>query len=467
MSFQLIDNLPPPIQKKYDYRIEFESISLVELVLGNFPIGVWSNKNLRWLVSVGKNGVFEYAIYCRLMRGLEHVILDKSERREWIMKHMITSFCSARTEKLIKRHFLAKVWDDMDGWENRSSEVYVADFLSTRIDGDIEVVMANGSKKKFVKFDCIVGNPPYQLTVADGKTSSSALYPAFVEKAIECKPKYLSMVIPSKWMSGDGKGTEKFLNDMTSCNKIASMITVEDAKEWFPDILLKGGAMFFLYDHSKNDSNTLINGVSYDLVSGDSIITDEIAVAIKTKALAKSKSTIDQVMFGQTPYGIMTNHNEWTNDKDASYACHCSGGSGKGDVINHIAKKLVSKNVDSIPRWKVCIANASGKGKDGTGDVFIVKPNAIITQSYMVISHFGSKVEAENFASYLSTKPVQAVISVRKGTHHMPKRVFSWVPVPTPLDLGTMLKSMLGGEYQKTKSSIVKTSSKTSQCFAK
>ena len=187
--------------------------------------------------------------------------------------------------------------------------------------------------------------------------------------------------------------------------------------------------MFFHYDAEHNSPLTTINGVEYDLADNDVIITDAVAISIKNKVLAKTKTQFDSVVYGQNPYGINTNHDEWSDDPATSYVCHCSGGSGTGEITKLVSKKLVSKNLDTICKWKVCVANASGKGKDGTGRTFIVSPNAVITQSYMVVGLFDTERRALNAEEFLNTHFAQFVVSALKGTHHMPKRVFKWLPV--------------------------------------
>lgn len=423
------DRLPNPIQKVGEHQVIKTPSALVDRILDGFPEDVWSDRAKKWLVPVSKSGIFELGIYERLMAGLAPKITDFEERRNWVVKEMIYSFALTRaSDMFIRRYFLGKVWNDIRGWTNLEGNVMLVDFLKMKINnnGEIMAKKTADGKEKFVKFDCIVGNPPYQKN--SGDTSDVALYPDFVQKAITLAPQYMSMVIPSKWMMGDGKGTSKFLQTMLECNKLSSITTTDNSREWFSDIDLKGGAMYFLFDSGKEGTITNINGKPHDLSSSDVIITDAVAIDIKNKVSEHCRDFFDTTMYGQNPYGINTNHNVWTSNTSNAHICHCSGGQGRGSVKKLIAKDLVSKNLDTVDKWKLCIAKNSGKGKDGTGHSFIAAPGAIITQSYLILGCFNSEAEAKNAASYIDTPFAQFMSSILKGTQNVSKRVFKWLP---------------------------------------
>jgi site-specific DNA-methyltransferase (adenine-specific) len=422
------DKLPNPIQKIGEPQIVKTPELLVSNILDSFPNDIWSNKNKRWLVPVSKTGVFEIGIYNRLMDGLAAIIPDWEERRTWIIKEMIWSFCPTRAcEYIVRRNYLGKVCNNLS-WQNLEGNVQTLDFLSAKLgeDGKVMVKKEIDGKETYMKFHNIVGNPPYQKN--SGDTSDVAFYPAFVEKAIKMKPEYMSMVIPAKWMMGDGKGTAGFLKTMLTSKKIASIVSIENSRDWFPDIDLKGGAMYFLWSSSKDDSITSINGNVYDMSDSDVIITDAIALSIKDKILSKFSKCFDAVMYGQNPYGINTNHSEWCDINESHYICHCSGGGGKGEITKLVSKKLITKNVDTIDKWKLCIAKNSGKGRDGTGHSFLIAPGAITTQSYLVFGTFSTENEANNAYAYLNTRFAQFMSSILKGTQNVSKRVFKWLP---------------------------------------
>jgi len=422
------DKLPNPVQKVGECQVVKTPVALVERILDIFPSDVWSSKDKKWLMPVSKSGVFELGIYKRLMVGLAKDFSNWEDRRSWIVREMMWSFAPTHAcELFVRRNYLGKVWNCRGAaCDTLEGNVETRDFLKVKLGKSGEVMVKKDGKDKYVKFDCIVGNPPYQEN--SGDTSDVALYPAFVKRAMELKPTYLSMVIPAKWMMGDGKGTAEFLEHMLKCGKLSNIIATDHSSKWFPDIDLKGGAMYILYDGKKNDTPTKINGVEYNLADSDVIVTDTIALGIKNKLLSRCKKFFNTTMYGQNPYGINTNHSMWSTNPINSYVCHCSGGSGKGEITKLIAKNLVTKNLDTISKWKLCIAKNSGKGRDGTGHSFIIAPNAIMTQSYLMFGCFDSENEVKNAHAYLNTQFSQFMSSILKGTQNVSKRVFKWLP---------------------------------------
>lgn len=428
MSFH--DKLPNPIQKIGEQQIVKTPIPLVNRILDSFPIEVWSNKNKRWLVPVSKTGIFELGIYVRLMNGLAASVPNSEERRAWIVREMIWSFTPTRAcELMVRRNYLGKVWNSMRDTDALEGNVQTRDFLKSEIVGKGGLVMQNkNGKSKYVEFHNIVGNPPYQDSGQNGRSDPKNLYPGFVLKAIGLKPDYLSMVIPARWMGGAGKGIAPFLKTMIECKKISKIVSTEDSKKWFPDVDIKGGTMFFLYDNAKSDTTVNINGVEIDLLGQECIITDVLGLDIAKKILDKSTSTFDKVMLRQKAYGIETNHSIWSSDPNKSYICHCSGGAGSGDVSYFIDQKLINKNVNTIPKWKLCCGSSSGKGKDGTGKTFVIEPNHIVSNSYNVMGMFDSEENAKNAENYLLLKLPQFLVSLLKITHHQTAVVFKYVP---------------------------------------
>lgn len=425
------DRLPNPVQKVGENQVVKTPTALVESILDIFPPKIWEDKNLRWINPVSKTGVFELGIYARLMKGLAIAIPDWEERRTWIIKEMIWSLCPTKAcELFVRRNYLGKVWDDMAGFMTLEGNVQQRDFLTAKLGKSGEVMVkkdANG-KEKYVKFDCVVGNPPYQDSAKNDRSDPKNIYPDFVLKAMALNPEYMSMVIPARWMSGSGKGIAKFLQTMIGGKKIAKIISTENSKVWFPDVDIKGGTCYFLYDDKHKSSITNVNSVDIDLEDQDTISTDIIGLSIKNKVLAACKNTFNKTILGTNPFGVASNHSDWSSDANNSYICHCSGGMGKGDKTNLLSKHLISRNIDSVAKYKVCVATAYGKGSDGLGEPFIIVPNHIVSQSYAVVFTSLAKVEAENAMQFLSSKIAQYLVSLVKKTQDNSKRVFRYLP---------------------------------------
>jgi len=432
---------------------------------------IWSNKNLRFLDPCTKSGVFLREIVKRLTIGLTREIPDLTERVNHILANQIFGIATERLTSLISRrsvycskaangvHSIARTFSNEIGniWYERTDHVwqgqrcslcgaskgeydrdiqlenYAYAFLHTK---DIKQFITKSYGVKDMKFDVVIGNPPYQLNDGGGSGSSaSPIYHKFIEQAQNLDPRFLAMVIPSKWYSG-GKGLDEFRSKMLSDKRIRYIADFPDSREAFSGVDVAGGVCYFLWNRDNEGIckvDTFDKGKVFSadrkLDEFETFIRDNRALEIVHKVLAKKDQSFANIVSSRKPFGI-----ESAQFSDPRGDCYlfASGGDGK------IKRSKVLKGQELIDTWRVLLSKTSSEhagqtDKSGTKRLFsrieIMPPGSVCTESYLVIGPFKNKTQAGNGANYLKTRFVRFLVSTILLTQNISKSMFDFVPM--------------------------------------
>jgi site-specific DNA-methyltransferase (adenine-specific) len=437
---------------------------------------LWADNTVKFLDPFTKSGVFPREITSRLTKGLAAEIPDLEERVDHILTRQVfgigithlTSLLARRSVYCSKyaqgKHSIAKGFDGDDGniWFKRLEhtwagtkcaycgaprtifdrqedlETHAYAFIHT---GDIKTRIAElfGGD---MQFDVIIGNPPYQMTGGAGGSSDSSIYHLFVEQAMRLEPRYLSMVIPSRWMAG-GRGMDEFRKTMLTDRHISHLVDYPNSAQVFPGVDLKSGVCYFLWDreHDGDSAVTLIRNhdvvgpTSRKLDEYDVFIRDERAAVILKKVLKQKESSFEDLLTGDTPFGLATNFTAFRAGEAGKGEVKVYASSNAGRRSGAMKRSLIAKNTHLIDTWKV-LAPKAGPGNSGgqvlpdmvLGKPSVAEPNSVCTQTWIVAGPLKSKKQAEIVARYLQTSFIRFLVSLRKISQDAMKGVYRWVP---------------------------------------
>lgn len=305
-----------------------------------------------------------------------------------------------------------------------------------------------GKEVKEMKFDAVVGNPPYQMTDGSGGTNDAPIYQFFVESAQKITSEYVSLIIPSRWFT---TGRENLLGDfragMLNNPGIRMLFAFTNSRDVFPTVEIKGGLCYYLYDatYSGDCMYTLVqdgqrNTAARRLGDFDILIREpQLATIVKkvTEQIPKDEETVSSLISSDTPFGIPTNP---MSSKKNPFTIFSEPGKGHetkllyldrtGRKIAYVDGRVIAKNADDIEKDKVFIPEAGGSGTDPyvLGKPVYGSPNSVCSQTFLYAA-FDSRIEAENFITYMKTKFFRILVSACKISQHAPSKAYRFVPL--------------------------------------
>jgi len=448
----------------------------------NKGANLWADKNVKFLDPFTKSGVFLREITNRLTKGLEIEIPDLQQRVDHILTNqvfgigitLITSLLARRSVYCSKHangeHSIAQAFNTESGniWFQRMEHTWAKEkckycgAAKSVFDRSEELethayalIHTDNIKTRLaeifgqnMQFDVIIGNPPYQLNDGGGMgTSATPIYQHFVEQAKKLEPRYLSMVIPSRWFSG-GRGLDEFRKEMLNDNRLRKVIDYPDSADCFPGIDLSGGACYFLWErdscgkcevttHVKGESSTLERPLLED--GAETFIRYNEAVSILRKIRKWKEASFSDIMGANDPFGFDVRVEKsyrrvkptfsLSKSKNA-VALYYNGWKKEG--VGYVDKSTIQKNPDWIGKHKVFISKAYGE-RGSFPYLVLAKPflgerDSCCTETYLLIGPFESKQIANNVISYIETKFFRFLVLLIKNTQNGMKKVYSLVP---------------------------------------
>jgi len=431
---------------------------------------LWADPTVTFLDPCAKSGVFLREITRRLVEGLKEQMPDLQARVDHVLTKQVFGIGITRLTSLLARrsvycskhaqgpHSICKQFATDDGniwfdrvehtWEDgkcvycgasqsaldrgEGMETHAYAFIHT---DDIKARMAElfGGD---MQFDVIIGNPPYQLDDGGYGTSAAPIYQLFVEKALDLDPRYAVFVTPSRWMAG-GKGLDKYRQRMLSDRRMRAIVDYPKLYEGFPGVKIRGGISYFLWDREYNGPcsvQTIWDGqptgpaVARYLDAYDVLVRRNEAVPILEKVRAKGEPTLDARVSSGKPFGLRTFFHGKADAKGLKKPVKLFG----SQRVSWVERTDIPVNSDWIDEWKVLMTAVQGTSAaietKFLSKPIIAEPGTACTETYLVAGHFDSEDEAKNYATYLRTRFVRFLVSLRKATQHATRDVYAFVP---------------------------------------
>jgi site-specific DNA-methyltransferase (adenine-specific) len=442
----------------------FTTSTMANFILDKLPQTIWTDPTVTFLDPSCKSGIFLREIAIRLIKGLKKKIPNQKKRVNHILKNQLYGFSITELTAFLSRRTLyyskssSSKYSACNNFNNDEGNIFYKNFTHSW-KGD-KCIYCNAAKnvyernkinenhaysfihnniykeffKKNMKFDVIVGNPPYQLTDGGHGTSASPIYQLFVEQAKKLNPRYISMIIPARWYSG-GKGLDQFRDTMLKDKRITHLVDFFDSTECFPGVDISGGVCYFLWDRDNEDEclveshlNKKITTIKRNLLEKDSdtFVRFNEAISIIKKVKQFNENSFQTIVSERRPFNLDTNLKLSNEKKEGYVKCYAYPKQG------YVNKSKINKNLQAVNKYKVFIAKAYGERGNFpylvTGKPFLGVKNTCSTETYLMVGPFEDQDLSNNVISYMNTKFFRFMVLLKKNTQNAARGVYSFVP---------------------------------------
>lgn len=433
---------------------------LASQMLDLLPRHVWTDPTLKWLDPSVKTGSFLREIALRLMHSLGREIPDDNERREHIYRNMLYGFPISGLTGMMSRRSLyySKDANHPDfsvvrmgsAAGNIPDTVMVHEFIDGAcVDCGVDRAMAFDEPAypflhpdqihapiEAIKFDIIVGNPPQQVGQF-GDVKTSAAFGRFIEEALKREPRYILMVVPSGWFGSPELAGLR--SRLATGSHVSRIVDYPSAKECFPGTSIRGGAHYFLWDRDHNGPCSVVSVHKGEVASavtrslnshGVFLRSNEAASIIDKVATQGGIGRAAHLISRPDPFGVGSGFNnfrpglgEWAIDIQTP------------GVVKRTSADNVTRREAWIKAPKVFIRSAVERGGTVPAQIFTIKAHpthlpAICTAEHLMAGPCKTREEAESLATYLETRLVRFLVSLRRSADPLSPDDFKFVPAP-------------------------------------
>jgi len=455
--------------------------NIVNQVLDILPQELFCDSSNKFLDPCCKSGVFLREIAKRLLTGLESEIPDLQTRIDHIFRKQLFGIAITEMTSLLARRsvycskypssqYSVTAFESAEGnirykriehvWSREKCAFCRASKSEYDRDKSLEshaYEFIHTTKPEAIfnmKFDVIIGNPPYQLSDGGNQSSALPIYQKFIQQAKKLNPRYLTMIVPARWFSG-GRGLDSFRDEMLTDDRIRIIHDFANSSDCFPGVEIKGGVCYFLwkrddrglcavYEHNGKETTYAQRRLLEDGM--ETYIRNEQAISILKKVRAKNENRFNELLNGGRFFGF---HTRIIWDDRINGTIQTADGAGTFQIkanksnsfsvkvyVAHgecwIQKDSILKNTQYIDQYKVIIPRSGNPGSTILGKPKISEPGSCSSNTYVVAllpESDNQKLIAENVVLYLSTIFLRFLVSLRTSTQDMPPKAYDFVPM--------------------------------------
>lgn len=423
---------------------------------GNVTAKLFMNPNTQLLEMNSKSGLYPlyltYSLYAKKLPGPEDQLPMEEIQSLWreTLDRNIYVLCKTEMARSITRRTLAGYQED---WTVHA--IHLPKLLDCMEDKHrLARKLTNpaiwGKEGKPLKFDAIVGNPPYQSNTNGGTDTGRAakqaapVFNLFVEQAKMLTPRYISMIIPARWYNG-GMGLANFRTSMMNDRHITQLYDFINSKDCFPTVDIGGGLCYFLWEEDREDDCAVTNilsdnriGMIRSLNQFESFfVRSNEAIPLIEKIREKALFFVSDMVSPIDTFGIPSKARGHEKYSEGDILLIHSDGLNSTRK-SYIKRSVVTKNVDLIDKYKVRISilvPQNGEvgvnpenGYRSISTPHVVYPGEVDSFSYLNIGFFDTENEAENFKNYMMCKLPRFMMRTTYSSAHISQANFVFVP---------------------------------------
>ena len=437
------------LNKQFDPQEVLEEPRLVDQ--GQVTADIFLNPEARILEMNSKSGLYPlymaYSLYAMKLPGPEDKLPLEQTQALWqeTVEQQIFVLCKTRMAESITRRTLV-------GYQDWTVNTTYIPHLLERMENDPQRLAKKlqrtdtwGKEGQPMKFDAIVGNPPYQEMDGGGKGySAKPVYNYFVGEAKAIEPHYISMITPSRWFSG-GKGLDDFRAEMLQDKHLRKIVDYADNEALFSNVSIVGGVNYFLWDSSYNGDCevTSIRGenavtLNRDLSEYDIFIRNNNALQLIRRMEESGDRKMDDVVYPRNVFGISSDLRGQDNKDEKHQLALFSSQKSNSMAMSYISGDEVQKQHELIGKYKVIMGKVVPRGGEVgvdpsvgyrvTSTLQVLSPGSVFTDSYLLLAAFDSKTEAIHFAEYMCLKFPRFLLHETYSSMNISKQNFRFVP---------------------------------------